>query len=151
MLSASRRNFDTRRQFLRTQIKRGSHNRRRWPSIIICDIEHSKIWVILYEQILLRTKPDTAYLQRLQARNSWNKTVLNTLLLGRSLLIGHRKQWRDSSNCFSIVWGQENAPLVTSLPSSYYMTLNKSENARKNIWPVYLQTVRPSVHTRRKQ
>ena len=30
MLSASGRNFDTRRQFLRTQIKRGSHNRRRW-------------------------------------------------------------------------------------------------------------------------
>ena len=31
MLSASGRNVDTRRQFLRTQIKRGSHNRRRWP------------------------------------------------------------------------------------------------------------------------
>ena len=29
-----------------------------------------------------------------------------------------------SSNCFSIVWGQGNAPLVTSVPSSCYMTLN---------------------------
>ena len=29
-----------------------------------------------------------------------------------------------SSNCFSIVWGQGNALLVTSLPSSCYMTLN---------------------------
>ena len=27
-----------------------------------------------------------------------------------------------SSHCFSIVWGQGNAPLVTSLPSSCYMT-----------------------------
>ena len=27
-----------------------------------------------------------------------------------------------SSSCFSIVWGQGNAPLVTSLPSSCYMT-----------------------------
>ena len=27
-----------------------------------------------------------------------------------------------SSNCFSIVWGQGNTPLVTSLPSSCYMT-----------------------------
>ena len=27
-----------------------------------------------------------------------------------------------SFNCFSIVWGQGNAPLVTSLPSSCYMT-----------------------------
>ena len=27
-----------------------------------------------------------------------------------------------SSNCFSIVWRQGNAPLVTSLPSSCYMT-----------------------------
>ena len=27
-----------------------------------------------------------------------------------------------SSNCFSIVWGQGKAPLVTSLPSSCYMT-----------------------------
>ena len=27
-----------------------------------------------------------------------------------------------SSNCFSIVWGQGNAPLVTYLPSSCYMT-----------------------------
>ena len=27
-----------------------------------------------------------------------------------------------SSNCFSIVWGQGNAPLVTSLPSSCYIT-----------------------------
>ena len=27
-----------------------------------------------------------------------------------------------SFNCFSIVWGQRNAPLVTSLPSSCYMT-----------------------------
>ena len=26
------------------------------------------------------------------------------------------------SNCFSIVWGQGNAPLVTSLPSSCYLT-----------------------------
>ena len=26
-----------------------------------------------------------------------------------------------SSNCFRIVWGQGNAPLVTSLPSSCYM------------------------------
>ena len=33
-----------------------------------------------------------------------------------------------SSNCFSIVWGQGNALLVTSLPSSCYMTLNP--------WPV---------------
>ena len=31
-----------------------------------------------------------------------------------------------SSNCFSIVWGQENAPLVTSLLSSCYMTLLKT-------------------------
>ena len=27
-----------------------------------------------------------------------------------------------SSNCFSIVWGQGDTPLVTSLPSSCYMT-----------------------------
>ena len=32
-----------------------------------------------------------------------------------------------SFNCFSIVWGQGNAPLVTSLPSSWYMTLSGSE------------------------
>ena len=30
-----------------------------------------------------------------------------------------------SSNCFSIAWGQGNAPLVTSLPSSCYMTQRK--------------------------
>ena len=29
---------------------------------------------------------------------------------------------RHSSNCFSIVLGKGNAPLVTSLPSSRYMT-----------------------------
>ena len=29
---------------------------------------------------------------------------------------------RRSSNCFSIVLGKGNAPLVTSLPSSRYMT-----------------------------
>ena len=28
-----------------------------------------------------------------------------------------------SSHCFSIVWGKGNAPLVTSVPSSCYMTL----------------------------
>ena len=27
-----------------------------------------------------------------------------------------------SFNCFSVVWGQRNATLVTSLPSSCYMT-----------------------------
>ena len=32
-----------------------------------------------------------------------------------------------SFNCFSIVWGQGNAPLVTSLPSSWYMALSGSE------------------------
>ena len=30
-----------------------------------------------------------------------------------------------SSNCFSIVWGQGNAPLVNSLPSSCYMALEQ--------------------------
>ena len=30
-----------------------------------------------------------------------------------------------SSNCFSIVWGQGDAPSVTSLPSSCDMTLDK--------------------------
>ena len=30
-----------------------------------------------------------------------------------------------SSNCFSIVWGQENAPLVNSLPNSCCMTLEQ--------------------------
>ena len=42
--------------------------------------EHFKIRVILYEQIILRTKPDTEYFQRLHARNGWSKTVLNTLM-----------------------------------------------------------------------
>ena len=31
-----------------------------------------------------------------------------------------------SYNCFSIVWGQGNAPLVTSLLNSCYMTLLKT-------------------------
>ena len=31
-----------------------------------------------------------------------------------------------SSDCFSIVWGQGNAPLVTSLLSSYYMAFKRS-------------------------
>ena len=30
-----------------------------------------------------------------------------------------------SINCFSIVWGQGKAPLVTPLPSSFYMTRKK--------------------------
>ena len=42
--------------------------------------EHFKIRVILSEQIILRTKPDTEYFQRLHARNGWSKTVLNTLI-----------------------------------------------------------------------
>ena len=33
-----------------------------------------------------------------------------------------------SSNCFSIVYGQENAPLVTSLPSSCYMRREKASS-----------------------
>jgi len=33
-----------------------------------------------------------------------------------------------SSNYFSIVLGQGNAPLVTSVPSSYYRTLLKEGN-----------------------
>ena len=33
-----------------------------------------------------------------------------------------------SSNCFSIVYGQGNAPLVTSLPSSCYMRREKSSS-----------------------
>lgn len=40
-----------------------------------------------------------------------------------------------SSNCFSIVYGQGNAPLVTSLPSSCYMTLSiwgSREKSRRN-------------------
>ena len=35
----------------------------------------------------------------------------------------HKTMTCHSSNCFSIFWGQGNAPLVTSLPSSCYMTL----------------------------
>ena len=42
--------------------------------------EHFKIRVILYEQIILRTKPDTEYFQGLHARNGWSRTVLNTLM-----------------------------------------------------------------------
>ena len=33
-----------------------------------------------------------------------------------------------SSNCFSIVYGQGNAPLVTSLPSSCYMRREKASS-----------------------
>ena len=33
-----------------------------------------------------------------------------------------------SSNCFSIVYGQGNAPLVTSLPSSCYMRWEKASS-----------------------
>ena len=43
----------------------------------------------------------------------------------------HAQIYAHTASCFSIVWGQENAPLVTSLPSSYYMTLNYGENATK--------------------
>ena len=35
----------------------------------------------------------------------------------------HKTMTCHSFSCFSIVWGQGNAPLVTSLPSSCYMTL----------------------------
>ena len=35
-----------------------------------------------------------------------------------------------SFNCFSIVWGQGNATLLTSLPSSCYMTPSQTQFAR---------------------
>ena len=46
-------------------------------------------------------------------------------LLRRSLLINWSQETMTchSSNCFSIVWGEGNTPLVTSLPSSCYVTL----------------------------
>ena len=45
-------------------------------------------------------------------------------MLERCLVIGRRKQWHAILPVVLvlIVWGQGNAPLVTSLQSSCYMT-----------------------------
>ena len=100
----------------------------RWRCLFIC--WKQVLWYLFNIHMsgyLLCYNNTANWLQLIYTVHSWMSTFLKIFVsVGAARTVSpnwsHEAMACHSSDCFSIVWGQVNAPSVTSLPSSCHMT-----------------------------